>query len=129
MRGVWRAFVLTVLIIGGAYQGKAKLARSLYPDMELIDNLHLKVRDILETGGNPLNMLEKLKGKCVICDEVGCGVVPVVQKDREWREAVGRLCCELASEADAVIRVTAGLPQYIKNPKGAKGNAYDNERK
>ena len=35
----------------------------------------------------------------VICDEVGCGVVPMEKKERDWRERVGRTCCALAERA------------------------------
>ncbi len=106
---------MTVLIIGGACQGKTELARKIFPGMEIVPNLHLKVRDVLERGGDPSELLEGLTGKCVICDEIGCGIVPIDKADNVWRESTGRLCCRIASEADKVIRVTAGIPQYIKN--------------
>ena len=32
----------------------------------------------------------------VICDEVGCGVVPVNAEERFWRDAVGRAGCRAA---------------------------------
>ena len=31
---------MTILIIGGAYQGKTALAKQLYPDLPLAQNLH-----------------------------------------------------------------------------------------
>ena len=55
-----------------------------------------------------------VEAKILIADDVSCGVVPIEPNDENWREAVGRLCCALASEADAVIRVWAGVPQFIK---------------
>ncbi len=105
---------MTVLIIGGAYQGKKSLAKKLYPGLELVENLHIIVRDMLEHGEEPSMLLEYLSGKCVTCDEIGCGIVPIGRKDAGWREAVGRLCCALAQEADVVIRVSAGIPQFLK---------------
>nr|WP_300186337.1 bifunctional adenosylcobinamide kinase/adenosylcobinamide-phosphate guanylyltransferase [uncultured Agathobaculum sp.] len=105
---------MTVLFIGGAHQGKAELARALYPSLPLAENLHLLVRAELAAGRDPLALREGLRGHAVTCDEVGCGVVPIDRADEAYREAVGRLCCALAAEADAVIRVTAGIPQYIK---------------
>lgn len=105
---------MTVLFIGGAYQGKAALARRLYPDLPLVENLHLQVKEALAAGGDPAGLLDGLRGKCVTCDEIGCGVVPLARADEDWREAAGRLCCALAAEADAVVRVIAGVPQYIK---------------
>ena len=57
-------------------------------------------------GGPPQGVL--------ICDEVGSGVVPTDPEDRAWREAVGRICCELAPHAEAVYRVTCGLGMRLK---------------
>lgn len=108
---------MTVLIIGGAHQGKAALAKRLYPALPLAQNLHERVRDELAAGRAPMELLETLRGCAVTCDEVGCGVIPIDRADEAYREAVGRLCCALAAEADAVVRVTAGIPQYIKGER------------
>ena len=104
---------MTILIIGGAHQGKAALAKRLYPALPLVQNLHARVRDELAAGRDPMALLKTLHGCVITCDEVGCGVVPIDRADEAYREAVGRLCCALAEQADAVVRVTAGLPQYI----------------
>lgn len=108
---------MTVLLIGGAHQGKAALAARLYPNLPLVTGLHVRVRDELDAGRDPMALLGGLRGCAVTCDEVGCGIVPMDRADETWREAAGRLCCALASEADAVVRVTAGLPQYIKGER------------
>ena len=50
----------------------------------------------------------------LICDEVGCGVVPVDPAQRARREAVGRLCCRLAARAERVERIFCGLPMVLK---------------
>ena len=50
----------------------------------------------------------------MICDEVGCGVVPLERADRERREAIGRLCCQLAQKAQAVYRLQCGLAMRLK---------------
>ena len=105
---------MTVLIVGGAHQGKAALARTRYPALPLAENLHVRVREQLAAGRDPMALLDSLCGHAVTCDEVGCGVVPIDRADEAYREAVGRLCCALAEQADAVVRVTAGIPQYIK---------------
>lgn len=55
-----------------------------------------------------------LKKRVVICDEVGCGVVPADREQRARREAVGRLCIELARQAEAVYRVQCGLGMRLK---------------
>ena len=108
---------MTVLIVGGAHQGKAALARTRYPALPLAENLHVRVWEELTAGRDPMALLDSLRGHAVTCDEVGCGVVPIDRADEAYREAVGRLCCALAEQADAVVRVTAGIPQYIKGDK------------
>ena len=108
---------MMVLLVGGAYQGKAALAKRLYPDLPLVQNLHGRVRDELAAGRDPMALLDSLRGHAVTCDEVGCGVVPLDRADEDYREAVGRLCCAIAEEADAVVRVMAGVPQWIKGEK------------
>ena len=108
---------MTVLIVGGAHQGKVELAKRLYPTLPLAQNLHAHVRDELAAGRDPMALLDALRGHVITCDEVGCGVVPVDRADEAYREAVGRLCCAIAEEADAVARVTAGIPQFIKGEK------------
>jgi len=50
----------------------------------------------------------------VVCDEVGSGVIPLEKRDREAREATGRLCVLLAREAERVVRVVAGIPVVLK---------------
>lgn len=45
---------------------------------------------------DPLPDLEELMGlRAVICNEVGCGLVPIQAEERQRREAVGRLCCSM----------------------------------
>ena len=64
---------------------------------------------------DPLPSLEALRDReVVVCREVGCGVVPMDRGDRDWREAVGRLCCALAREAEAVYRLQCGLAMRLK---------------
>ena len=105
---------MTVLLVGGAYQGKAALAKRLYPDLPLVQNLHARVRDELAAGHDPMALLGASRGHVITCDEVGCGVVPLDPFDRAWREAAGRVCCMLAEKSDTVLRVYAGIPAVIK---------------
>lgn len=44
---------MTVLIIGGAYQGKRKVAENLYADLPRIENLHEIVRKNAEGRQRP----------------------------------------------------------------------------
>ena len=97
-----------ILIIGGRGAGKREFAQKTLgcaPEKTLPN---LQVRE-------PLPSLEELLGyEAVICDEVGCGVVPLERADREHREAIGRLCCQLAREAQAVYRLQCGLAMRLK---------------
>lgn len=123
---------MTILIVGGACQGKREYAqkafglneREILPWNEereaasCIADLHLRVRACLEKGLTQQEVLEKLqpfcRGKIVLCDDIFCGVVPLDALERQWREVTGRLLCMLAQEADSVIRMQCGLPQAIK---------------
>lgn len=44
----------------------------------------------------------------------GCGLVPIQAEERQRREAVGRLCCQLAERAEAVYRISCGLAIRLK---------------
>ncbi|MBS5149903.1 MAG: bifunctional adenosylcobinamide kinase/adenosylcobinamide-phosphate guanylyltransferase [Butyricicoccus pullicaecorum] len=123
---------MNCLIVGGAYQGKRTFAQKefeLLPE-EIADGAqislgeplrkravcnvqHLVRRALAEQIAVPA-LLELLDGKIVLCDEIGCGVVPAEREPDLWREAVGRLCCDLAARADVVYWVRAGIAQKIK---------------
>ena len=107
------------LIIGGMHQGKLNyalslgytaddVATSLPTDKPILYGLHNLTRD------NPRLTAEEILCEIVICDELGCGVVPMDYEDRAWRERTGRLCCELAAHADHVDRIFGGIPMKLK---------------
>ena len=79
-----------------------------------MNKLQLLTRRMLEQGKSPAELLPALIGKVVICDELGCGIVPVDRADEDWRESTGRLCCDLAAQADRVILVRCGISRTIK---------------
>lgn len=120
-----------ILVTGGAAQGKLSwtLRRSGYgparvtdrPEEEapILQHLEEIVRRTLERGEDPMDLLPGLlEREYVLCREVGCGLVPVNPKDRAWREAVGRLTCRLAEEAEGVVRLWCGLPVWLKGGDG-----------
>lgn len=111
-----------MLVVGGRGAGKRafvmrqlglapeQLAPTLEGDAPVVYDVAELVR---ETPRGQL--LEPLCARqAVVCDEVGCGVVPLDAAERRWREDVGRLCCELAERADVVVRVCCGVPQVLK---------------
>ena len=113
-----------VLIIGGAAQGKLDFARrelgvAAWSDGTIggescIYNLHRALRQQPEADAALEAWLEAHPEGVVICDEVGCGVVPMDKEERAWRVHVGRTCCRLAERAGAVYRVTCGLGVRLK---------------
>ena len=121
-------------IFGGRYMGMLEYALELQPGAVVCDlahdaaeniaaagivcGVHLLVRQLLESGGEPLLFFEQsvpaLRGKILIGDEVGSGVVPVEPFERLWRDEVGRVYQLLARNAPDVTRVWAGIPQPLK---------------
>ena len=111
-----------ILIIGGAGQGK--LAYVLEKTGYTVDQV---ARTPEEARARPVfaglenwpeldeaGLLSANPEVILICDEVGCGVVPVDPAQRAWREQVGRLCCRLAKRAERVERIFCGLPMTLK---------------
>lgn len=113
-----------ILVIGGLASGKREYVKSTYgySDYDMADAI-MDARPVLYNLQNlvkaapdmSMTLLPALLKKAVvICNEVGCGVVPVERSEREAREATGRLCIALASEAEKVVRICCGIPTIIK---------------
>lgn len=121
-------------VTGGSYQGKLEYAKKLYPGSEwadgavcslkellickAVDHFHLFVRRWLQDGKTLQELLKVILDKnrelIVVCDEIGCGLVPTDAFEREYRESVGRICTELVKYADEVYRVTCGIGVRMK---------------
>ena len=122
------------IIMGGAFQGKTQYATKIYPGLELTDGFNCPLDEIencvavnkfhsftrrwlLEerTKEALLTMLENNRNlQLLISDEIGYGLVPIDDFEREYREFHGRVITELAEKADCVERVVCGIPQRIK---------------
>ncbi|MDR0862732.1 MAG: bifunctional adenosylcobinamide kinase/adenosylcobinamide-phosphate guanylyltransferase [Oscillospiraceae bacterium] len=113
-----------VLVIGGKANGKldfvrqhlgynnADIANATLDDRPVLNNLQdLMLADPSSAESIFPTLLTK---SVIICDEVGSGIVPIDRAARHWREAVGRLCCRLAEQATAVIRLQCGIAILIK---------------
>lgn len=123
------------MIIGGAFQGKGRLASEQYPkiswingaeaDLEMITKaegilgFHEFIRKELKEGRDVCELAEVLIKEnpdvILVSDEVGYGVVPMDAFDRKYREAVGRVCTKLASYSKRVTRVLCGIGTVIKD--------------
>lgn len=115
------------LIVGGKYQGKLDhIRRTKGTDIVIAcDPQTAQTADVfyaleawLRREKEPWSGLGELIRKnpdiIIVCDEVGCGVVPVDAAEREWRECVGRITTELAARAGTVIRLVSGIPIVLK---------------
>jgi len=105
-----------ILVVGGEASGKRTYARSLgYTDDELAFDVHDRVPLSVEAKKSVPQLVAELSGKkALTCAEVGSGVVPLGRDERAWRDAVGALARELANRADAVVRMTCGIPVVLK---------------
>lgn len=112
-----------VLLIGGAGSGKLDYVKSLgYSDADLANGV-LDGRKVVYNLQNIVfgdpdrapELLEPLLSKeIVVCNEVGSGVVSLGARERQAREATGRLCIQLAARASRVVRIVCGIPVVIK---------------
>ena len=126
------------MIIGGSFQGKldyalshTRLKREDILDgaccgrddifrAEGIRNFHLYVRRFLlgldekELADFGQRLALENPDLVLITDEIGCGIVPLEKEERIYREAVGRVCTDLAVRADRVDRVICGFGMVLK---------------
>ncbi len=108
-----------ILIIGGAYQGKAEFAVSLGIDAgRIIYNAHEMIARAVNEGRDAehelFTLIESGSYDAVTCDEIGMGIVPADSGARRLRDLTGRIMCKAAKAADAVYRVQCGIPTRIK---------------
>ena len=104
------------LVVGGVRQGKTAFARTLSEDV--CDDLHLMIREWMQSGEDlheqVLRIIKTYADGVITVAEVGCGLVPIDIFEREYRETVGRISCELAAQAAEVYRITCGIAVRIK---------------
>ena len=121
------------LIVGGVGQGKLAYVKERWglkeedvsealEEQRVVYKLEAVIKEMHREGKDPVSAVlahAKVHPDTIyICDEVGCGVVPVEPSQRAWREAVGRCCVALAAEAELVERVFCGLPMVLKGEQG-----------
>lgn len=123
------------MVIGGAFQGKASYAEKMYPEISWVNGKEISREELFSAGGvigfhefikkemeagiSVTDLAEELIRKnpevILVSDEVGYGVVPVDSFQRAYREAVGRVCTQLASGSRKVTRVVCGIGTVIKH--------------
>jgi len=107
------------LYIGGAYQGQEELARQENLDGEIFERFHETIRGKVQKEGQEALVFAEMFCRehpeaVVVSDEVGSGVVPMAAEDRAFREAVGRVLCVIARNAEQVTRCICGIGVRIK---------------
>ena len=124
------------LYIGGTAQGKKAYVTQVrgIEESRIWDNFEMWFREKLQksrvesvneqpTQNHPeslspeeecLAYLKAHPDTVLICDEVGNGIVPLDPFEREYRERLGRLLCEIAADAERVERIVCGIGQRIK---------------
>lgn len=118
-------------ITGGACSGKSVAAKNIErellksevcPSVTVADDYSKKIRELLCEGRDAAALTEMMlsgyqgddKLLIIVCDELGCGLVPIDEFERRYREINGRIACTLAQKADRVYRMISGLAQRIK---------------
>lgn len=112
-----------ILVVGGQGSGKCGFVRDLgFDDADMTASLTgaepvlVDLHQILRDDGLVPDAVAEAAAdkKVVVCNEVGCGVVPMTASERAWRDRVGRTCARIAVRADTVVRMCCGIPQYLK---------------
>lgn len=122
------------MVIGGAFQGKSAFAQKEFPGIHWVSGeeisaeelmnaqgvlgFHRFIRKEMEAGRDVSDLAERLIREnpevILVSDEIGYGVVPVDAFDRAYREAVGRVCTQLAAFSSRVVRVVCGIGTVIR---------------
>ena len=124
-----------ILVVGGAYQGKKQFACENFglAMEEFVDGRecafgalnearamhHLQdyIRRMLLEGLDAKQIIrqevQNNPSVVILCNELGCGLVPIERFDREYRESVGRIQCELAKQAEGVYRIYCGIGEKL----------------
>ncbi len=128
-----------ILITGGAWQGKLDFAMELAKengkerikvaegasdsydaafDSSIIHGFHEYIRRILDEKKSMDSFISSITEKnpdvIIISNELGCGIVPVDPKDRQWREVSGRASVKVAGISEEVYRLVCGISSRIK---------------
>lgn len=125
-----------IFVIGGSYQGKCDFVREAFglaeEDFQIcteetteidfdkcaIAHIERFALGCVRRGEEPADYwktnADRIAGAILISDDVSCGVVPIDETIRAWREATGRANNHLARQADQVWRVFCGIGSKLK---------------
>ena len=108
----------------------AELERAGAEEKPVLNHFHLCVKQMLEETADSAkesktppeeriaawakNLIERYPDLIIASDEIGSGIVPIEKQERLWREVTGRVLCDLAKEAERVVRLTCGISMKLK---------------
>ena len=117
-----------VLIIGGAYQGKLDYAKEALgvtevytctgPEIDFSLGGIYKIEEFTAHHPDPVSYFQdrrdQWENSVLIMQDIFCGVVPMGEENRLWRQRTGRLAQYLSREARQVSRIFCGLEMRLK---------------
>lgn len=119
-----------ILIIGGAYQGKREFVCKEFSLTEndiytctpgkidfskpCIADIQVFTRACSDATAFFQQNRPLWQDKILIMEDIFCGVVPMGEENRTWRQNTGRLSQYLSREADRVSRIFCGLELRLK---------------
>lgn len=126
-----------IFVVGGAYQGKTDFVKEhfhikendiiegesceieLIYQAKVINHFHMLIMRFMKENKDVNTILTKLISKnpdcIIITTQIGCGLVPIDRFEREYREKVGRICCEIAKNSKQVYRVQCAIATKIQD--------------
>ena len=123
-----------IFIFGGRCQGKLQFAKQKFGEnlsvcclkenkiesiasFDIITNIEETVKMLLKEGQKPSEFFKKnidvFENKIIIGNEIGCGIVPVDEFEREWRDETGWVYQLLSKNSKEVYRVWCGIGKKI----------------
>ena len=115
-----------IYIFGGAYQGKLDFAKEKFniEDSDICDvskeNLDFSKKVIyhfeklIREDFSVKENITKLLDKIIIADDESCGLVPISEEDRLYRENAGRALTFISESSSEVYRVFMGIGLRLK---------------
>ena len=125
-----------ILIFGGAYQGKLAYALERFGladdqvyhcsaedvavpcKQKVIYGIERWILALIRADADLAQQLERFMREnpdaAVICSDISCGVVPIDDTLRKWREETGRALIKLAEQSEEVVRLFCGIPTKVK---------------
>ncbi|MCR5665296.1 MAG: bifunctional adenosylcobinamide kinase/adenosylcobinamide-phosphate guanylyltransferase [Eubacterium sp.] len=108
-----------ILIVGGAFQGKKEYAYEICENQEqVVFDAQDMILSWMKEGKDVYQEAEAFVKRhadgVITLQEMGSGIIPMDEFEREYRELCGRIGCIWAKAATQVYRVVMGVSVRIK---------------